>query len=69
MTLEGILPANVVTTLDATFITIFFASLISWAPPATALASLVWVLIRIYETDTIQKLVHKRRNPKHEEDD
>lgn len=29
----------------------------NWLPEATALASLVWVLIRIYETDTVQKLI------------
>ena len=69
MNLDSLLPANVVSALDATFVTIFFASLISWAPPATVLASLIWVLIRIYETDTIQCLVHKRRCPKDEKDD
>lgn len=28
-------------------------------PSITALASLVWVCIRIYETDTVQKLLGK----------
>lgn len=33
----------------------------SWIPEATAIASLVWVLLRIYETDTVQKLIHKSK--------
>lgn len=33
----------------------------SWLPEATALASLVWVLLRIYETDTVQKLLNKSK--------
>lgn len=28
----------------------------SWIPEATAIASLVWVLLRIWETETVQKL-------------
>jgi hypothetical protein len=31
----------------------------AWIPEATAVASLVWVLLRIYETDTVQKLLGK----------
>jgi len=31
----------------------------SWIPEATALASLVWVLLRIYETETVRKLLGK----------
>ncbi len=31
-------------------------------PSITALASLIWVCIRIYETETVQKLVSKNRN-------
>ena len=29
-------------------------------PSITALASLVWVLLRIYETETVQKLLKKQ---------
>ena len=31
-------------------------------PSITALASLIWVCIRIYETETIQKLIIKNRD-------
>lgn len=31
----------------------------SWLPEATAVASLIWVLLRIYETETVQKLLNK----------
>ena len=31
----------------------------AWIPEATAVASLVWVLLRIYETATVQKLLGK----------
>ncbi len=30
-----------------------------WIPEATAVASLIWVLLRIYETNTVQKLLGK----------
>jgi len=32
-----------------------------WIPEATAVASLIWVLLRIYETNTVQKLLGKSR--------
>lgn len=31
----------------------------SWIPEATAVASLVWVLLRIYETKTVRGLLGK----------
>jgi hypothetical protein len=31
----------------------------SWLPEATAVASLIWVLLRIYETETVKKLLNK----------
>jgi TctA family transporter len=31
-------------------------------PSVTALASLVWVCIRIYETDTVQSLLGKQKD-------
>lgn len=32
----------------------------SWLPPLSALASLIWAVIRIYETKTVQRLLGKR---------
>jgi hypothetical protein len=34
-------------------------SLVAWLPPTASLFTIVWLGIRIYESDTIQKLVHK----------
>lgn len=34
---------------------------LSWIPEATAIASLIWVLLRIYETETVQKLIKKNK--------
>ena len=30
----------------------------AWLPPAASLLTVVWLGIRIYESDTVQKLVH-----------
>ena len=35
------------------------ALLAAWIPPLVSLVTLVWFVIRIYETDTIQKLLRK----------
>ena len=32
-------------------------AIVDWLPEATAILSLIWVAIRIYETRTIQKLL------------
>ena len=31
----------------------------SWIPEFTAVASLIWVLLRIYETETVQSIVNQ----------
>ena len=36
------------------------ATLAGWLPAVAALASLIWSLIRIYETDTVQKWLGKK---------
>jgi hypothetical protein len=30
----------------------------AWLPPAASLLTIVWLGIRIYESDTVQKVVH-----------
>lgn len=35
------------------------ATLAAWLPPLAALMSIVWTLIRIYETKTVQRLIEK----------
>ena len=34
-------------------------SLVAWLPPTASLFTIMWLGIRIYESETIQKLVHK----------
>lgn len=47
--------------VDLSSITVVLATLVEWLPAAAALASLVWSLIRIYETQTVQRWVKKCR--------
>jgi hypothetical protein len=54
----------------ATVVTV--ANVMEWFPPVVTLVgsllTVIWFAIRIYETDTIQKLVHGKKNndAKHE---
>jgi len=34
------------------------ASLASWLPPTASILTILWLGIRIYESDTVQKLIH-----------
>jgi len=36
------------------------ASLASWLPPTASILTIVWLGIRIYESDTVQGLVHRQ---------
>jgi hypothetical protein len=44
--------------LDGTSLTILLGTIVDALPPIAAILSIVWVLIRIYETCTVQKLIH-----------
>ncbi len=46
---------------DASSIAVVAGTLIDWLPAVAALASLVWSLIRIYETKTVQNWIGKWR--------
>ncbi len=35
-------------------------SLASWLPPTASILTIVWLGIRIYESDTVQRLVHRK---------
>ena len=48
------------TTLDASSIGATILSLLGWLPHATALLSFIWMAIRVYETDTVQKWLGKK---------
>lgn len=45
--------------LDISSVTIVLGTLVSWLPAVAALASLVWSIIRIYETETVQRWIKK----------
>jgi hypothetical protein len=47
--------------VDTVSIATVLASLAAWLPPIAALISIVWGLIRIYETDTVQHLLGLRK--------
>lgn len=40
------------------------ATFVGWLPHIAALLSVVWMLIRIIETDTVRKLINRLREPK-----
>jgi hypothetical protein len=46
-------------TIDIVAASTGLLSLVAWLPPTASLFTIVWLGIRIYESDTIQKLVHK----------
>jgi hypothetical protein len=47
--------------IDAVAVTTTASALVGWLPPIVAILTLVWTVIRIYETETIQKFVQKRK--------
>lgn len=49
--------------VDGLSVAAVIASLAAWLPPLAAFASLVWTVIRIYETRTVQGWIQRwRRN-------
>ena len=44
---------------DATSLTVVAGPLMSFLPPLAALLTVIWTCIRIYETETIQRLIRK----------
>lgn len=47
-------------TLDVVAASTGVMSLVAWLPPIASLLTILWMGIRIYESDTVQKLVHKK---------
>ena len=37
------------------------ASIMQWIPEVSAVVGLVYLLVRLYETDTVQKLVKRKK--------
>jgi len=48
-------------TLDIVSITTVFGTLMGILPSIAALLSIVWSVVRLYETDTVQKLIAKAK--------
>jgi hypothetical protein len=48
------------TPLDASAGLIAVGSLMDWLPAAASVLTIIWMLIRIYETDTVQKLLKRK---------
>ena len=46
--------------LDLAAASIGIMSVAAWLPPVASLFTIIWLGIRIYESDTVQKIVHKR---------
>ena len=47
--------------IDAVAVTTTASALVGWLPPIVAILTLVWTVIRIYETETVQRFVQKRK--------
>ena len=50
--------------VDAVAVTTTASALVGWLPPIVAILTLVWTVIRIYETETVQRFVQKRKQEK-----
>lgn len=48
--------------IDAFSLAAVIGSLAAWLPPVAALLSILWTLIRIFETETVQAWVKSRRS-------
>tara|TARA_R110000822_G_scaffold90726_1_gene209559 strand:+ start:171 stop:347 length:177 start_codon:yes stop_codon:yes gene_type:complete len=47
--------------LDVAAVSTVLLSLAAWLPPTASLLTIVWIGIRIYESKTVQGLVHKEK--------
>jgi hypothetical protein len=46
---------------DVTAVTVTVGALLEYLPAAAAAATLIWTLIRIYETQTVQRAIRRMR--------
>lgn len=47
---------------DAASVVVGIAALATWLPPVAALLTIIWTAIRIYETRTVQRWLHGKKN-------
>lgn len=57
------LPDGLKHALDATSIVALLGSLISVLPAIASVLTIAWTMIRIYETPTVQALLHRKERP------
>lgn len=55
-------------TIDTLSVATVLGTLAAWLPPIAALISIIWGLIRIYETRTVQQMLGNRRSRRAEDD-
>jgi len=47
---------------DVAAVGVTVATVLSWLPAAAAILTIVWTAVRIYETDTVQKIIKNREH-------
>ena len=55
------IPEQVKVVGDVVSVTTVGATLMSWLPHIAAALSIIWMLIRIYETKTVQKVLKRNK--------
>ncbi len=48
--------------VDALAVGTVLGTLAAWLPPVAAIFTIVWSMIRIYETKTVQGLINRKKN-------
>ena len=48
--------------IDVVAVTTTVSTLMGWIPAVAAALSIIWTVIRIFETETIQNLIHKKKD-------
>jgi len=48
--------------VDVIAVTTTVSTLMGWLPAVAAALSIVWTVVRIFETNTIQNLIHKKKD-------
>jgi hypothetical protein len=48
--------------IDVVAVTTTVSTLMGWIPAVAAALSIIWTVIRIFETKTIQNLIHKKKD-------
>jgi hypothetical protein len=51
--------------LDGLSLVTVLGTLMSWLPAVAALLSIIWTLLRIYESNTVQQLLGKKKDAEH----